>query len=262
VTWKSPIAGDDYCLGRNETGDLCPFAPIVRGFTLWRLQAEDGAPLSALATLTRTTPWLVGNRLRFTPVAQQLSTWSNPFGPAAARGSSEGFYSDGEVVRRFPLSLESQGDSVATGAFPAVSADDRLFASSVAVGVDSTSSLCRIPNPPTGFSCVQENVMMTYTGWETIVVDRTTGAEVLRVAGLEPLFDPVRARIVVRRPESLVWVDLETGSEDSIDGTAGVLALAISPDGSMLAFSRFGASSIDLFVLRVSEGESGANSPN
>lgn len=60
--------------------------------------------------------------------------------------------------------------------------------------------------------------------------------------GSEPQWSPDGTRFLVCRVDALSWTDLVTGAEEPVPGTEGAFAGALSPDGSILAFSatRFG----------------------
>lgn len=189
-------------------------------------------------------------RVRFTPAIQELtSSGVNPFGPVIVPAASMIYYSNGETIWRLHLSLNSPPDSVGLGVFPAASRDGRMLAAAVPIGVDSTSTFC------TGGSglrpCQQETVMITSPGWESVVWNLESGAETLRVSGAEPQFDPAGDRLLVRRPDGLYWVSLDSGNEELIPGTSGAIAPSISPDGSSIAFSRFDPPGIDVYLLRL-----------
>jgi Tol biopolymer transport system component len=172
----------------------------------------------------------------------------NPFGPVERADGSAGFYSDGETVWRYdPADPVAPPDSLGPGAFPALSPDGMRLAAAVPLGLDSTSGQCQAALCP----CRQETVTITTTGWEVRLYDLAGGSAVALGAGLEPAFDPLEARLVVRRTDGLYWVTLATGDATSIAGTAGGYAPAVSPDGTVLAFTADRFEGPDVFFVRI-----------
>jgi hypothetical protein len=102
-----------------------------------------------------------------------------------------------------------------------------------------------------GFSiCVQQTVRITATGWEVELHDLSSGAVTNLGSGLEPRFDPLAARLLVRR-DALYWIPLGGGSSEIIPNTEGAHSPAIAPDGSIVAFSIGGATDADVYVVRI-----------
>ena len=259
VTWHTVGPGGVTCGAPN-----CPVAPPAIDVALRRLPPTDGVPLSAVPTREfripnhETTPQVcaggsldpVGHhRVRLRPVEKEIQLRRvNPFGPVEQADGSAGFFSDGETVWRYdPADPAAPPDSLGPGAFPALSPDGQLLAAAVPLGIDSTSGQCLAGLCP----CVQETVTLTASDWEVLVYDLAGGGAGTLGSGLEPAFDPLEARLVVRRPDALYWVSMTTGEATPIAGTEGGYAPAMAPDGSMLAFTaeRFG--NPDVFFVRI-----------
>ena len=256
ITWRSE--GLTTCPG-------CPPAPPVIGISIWRLPPTGTVPFSSLPTARAASlpldsiseivcggvppssgPYVHHIRLR--PAEREVADRrTNPYGPVERADGSAGFYSDGEIIWRYdPADPVSPPDSLGPGAFPALSADGLTLAAAVPVGLDSAVAQCT-----GGLCCFQETTTYTFTGWEVRRYDLTLDTSSTLGAGLEPAFDPLEARVVVRRPDALYWVDLATGGATVIPGTEGGYAPAVSPDGSLLAFTASRFEGPDVFYLRL-----------
>jgi hypothetical protein len=249
VTWRTvPEAGLN-C-------QSCPAPPAPVDFAVRRLPLTDGTPLSALPTrgvtlpnhLVATTP-CPSTRFRFRPSEQEaLQRRVNPYGPVERADGTAGFYSDGETLWRYhPADPAAPPDSVGPGAFPALSPDGLRLAAAVPVGLDSTAGQCAVGLCP----CRLETVTITTTGWSVLLYDVAGGTGTPIAAGLEPVFDPLAPRLVVRRADGLYWVDLATGGATAIPGTEGGYAPAVAPDGSILAFTAERFDNPDVFFVRI-----------
>lgn len=250
VNWRTILDAGFNCAGQCPA----PAAPIV--LALRRLPLTDGAPLAALPTRTVTLPnhvvvtaGCMDTRFRLRPADQEAADRrTNPYGPVELADGSAGFYSDGEALWRYdPADPAALPDSVGPGAFPALSPDGRRLAAAMPLGLDSVSGDCFAGLCP----CHLETVTISATGWATLIYDPAGGAGAQLTDGLEPVFDPLAPRLVVRRPDALYWVDIVSGSAAAIPTTDGGYAPAVSADGSMLAFTadRFG--NPDIFYLRI-----------
>jgi hypothetical protein len=234
---------------------VCPSPNVPIVVAIRRLPPTDGAPLSALPTRVITMPnhlvatgGCLDTRFRFRPAEQEAAqNRVNPYGPVERADGSAGFYSDGETVWRYdPADPAAPPDSVGPGVFPALSPDGLVLAAAVPLGLDSTSGVCTSGLCP----CRLETVTISATGWSVVLHDLAGGSATL-ADGLEPVFDPLAARLVVRRADGLYWVDLATGAATAIPRTERAYAPALAPDGSILAFTaeRFG--NPDVFYLRI-----------
>jgi hypothetical protein len=227
-------------------------------FAVLRLEPQDGAPLSGIpsrevvtptATTTLDTPGLISFRLRFTPAEVDADLGANPFGPAIAPAATTGFYSDGDAVWRFdPSSPGTAADSIGPGFYPAVSPDGALLARVVPQGADSATTKDSVSGGLR--SCTQVNVSYTAATWTTVVTRLATGDTVAKLNGTEPVFDPAGARVLVRRATGLVFVDLASKAETALENTTGAFAVAISPSGQYVAFSR-GTKNVDVFYVKL-----------
>jgi hypothetical protein len=191
-----------------------------------------------------------GNKfLRRRPAEQEITLRrANPYGPVESSDGSAGFYSDGEAVWRYdPADPAAPPDSLGPGAFPALSPDGLRLAAAVPSGLDSTSTQCQAGLCP----CIQVTWTITATGWTVRLYDLAGGTVDTLAAGLEPAFDPLEPRLVVRRPDALYWVALATGEATEIPGTAGGYAPAVSPDGALLAFTAERFDGPDVFFVRI-----------
>jgi hypothetical protein len=257
VTWRAVPEGTVTCRG-------CPPPPPAIGIGIRRLPPTDGVALSAVPTHAFSLPnnerrdtlcasgdpspdGLFSIRLR--PAEREvLDRRVNPFGPVERADGAVGFYSDGETVwRYFPGDPAAAPDSVGPGAFPALSPDGLRLAVAVPQALDSVSGLCAVNLCP----CYQETVTIFTTGWLVQVYDLTGGGVTAAGPGLEPWFDPLEDRLVVRRPDALYWVTPATGAAMVIPGTDGGYAPAVSPDGARLAFTAVRFGNPDVFYVRI-----------
>jgi hypothetical protein len=251
ITWRSE--------GLLTCPEPCPPAPPVIGLAIWRLPPTGVVPFSSLPQprvsalpVSRTTnvfcfddgPYL--HHIRQRPAeGEVMDRRTNPYGPVERADASAGFYSDGETIWRYdPADPAAPADSLGPGAFPALSPDGRLLAVAVPVGLDSTMAQCA-----SGLCCFQETITITLTSWQVVLYDVDAGGSAALGPGLEPVFDPLAARLAVRRPDALYWVDLGTGDASVIPGSEGGYAPAMSPDGSLLAFTASRFTSPDVFYL-------------
>jgi hypothetical protein len=246
VTWRALPEGAVNC-------PTCPPPPTAVDVAIRRLPPTDGVALSGLPArvivLTNHASAGCSHRIRLTPVEQLVETRRvNPYGPVELADASAGFYSDGDAVWRYdPADSAATPDSLGRGAFPALSPDGLLLAAALPTGTDSTSSLCYFGLCP----CVQETVVFTATGWETLLYDLSAGTVRPLAPGSEPAFDPLAPRVAVRRDDALYWVELATGTATKIPGTEGGYAPAVAPDGSLLAFSAETFGNPDVFFVRL-----------
>ncbi len=79
-------------------------------------------------------------------------------------------------------------------------------------------------------------------------------------SGEGPRFHPSGSRLLVSRFDGLHWIDLETGATESVPETGGAYAPAISPDGTMLAFSMSLFGNPDVFLLVLEDAGPGSRS--
>jgi len=261
AAWTSPLQSPG---GGYEDGCPGPAPPVPspKAFTLYDLPPDDGVALRGLPTRSVdarvVTPGTVAGpfntftnvRVRVTPAMQEVrARGGNPFGPVLVPGGSDVVYSDGEGIWRASMADASQpAQLVAAGAYPALSSDGNLLAYARPLGVDSASQLFIVP---VGLgTCIQEHVEITATGWEVVVRDLSSGDERVLGDGIEPQFDPLSARLVVRVTD-LVWIDLAAGSRASIDLTVGAFAPTISPDGNVLAFALADGVNASVFFLPI-----------
>jgi hypothetical protein len=259
VAWHTVGDGGVTCGGGN-----CPLPPPAIDVALRRLPPTDGLPLSALPTRDfrlpnhETTPQVCLNnsvdpvghhRIRLRPADREVELRRvNPFGPVERTDGSAGFFSDGETLWRYdPADPAVSADSLGPGAFPALSPDGQRLAAAVPLGLDSTFGQCFSGLCP----CEQETVTITATGWEVVLYDLAGGGAAVVSPGLEPAFDPLEARLVVRRPDGLYWVDLGNGDATPVARTDGGYAPAVAPDGSILAFTAGRFESPDVFFVRI-----------
>jgi hypothetical protein len=265
VLWKPPMSGARGCPDSSETTEgtpgPAPATPSPVGLVIFSLPTEDGASITSIpsraistgAVAVETVPG--GNilaRVRVTPALRDVArTGANPFGPIAIPGTDDIIYSDGE--RLWQASATDTGAAPAPlgeGAYPALSPDGTAFAYARPVGLDSTVQTFTIP---VGLvQCVQTQVEITAASWEVVLRDVDSGDEQVLTEGVEPAFDPLAQRLVVRGSD-LQWFDLSTLTAVSISGTTGAFAPAVSPDGTVLAFSLFSSgTNSDVYYLRIS----------
>ncbi|HEX9729501.1 MAG TPA: hypothetical protein VGA37_13425 [Gemmatimonadales bacterium] len=245
--WRQATPGAETCRG-------CPPAPTAVQLSLMRLGETDGLPLSALPVRFHVLPNFASaspcdHRIRINPAEREIrDRGTNPFGPVVSATGSDGYYSDGETTWRFdPADPAQPADSIGPGSFPDLSRDGSLLAVAQPVQTDSVSDICIDGICP----CIQETVSITAGQWQVVIHDLRAGTTRVLAPGLEPRFDPRGRRVLVRRFDGLYWVDLESGAADSIPGTTVGFAPAISPDGSLIAFSSFLAGNVDVFFVRV-----------
>jgi hypothetical protein len=257
--WHTAQPGLDGCPDSSVTsaGTPAPRTPYPVAITLYALPATDGVPVASLPTRFIPMPTVTGRgttqqRVRVSPAVRDADqNGANPFGPVLLPGSSEVIVSDGEQLWRVSLAdTAAPPVPIGAGAYPALSADQRLLAFARPVGLDSLVTRFSIP---LGFvSCNEEHVEVTATSWELVVRDIESGEEQVLAEGRDPAFDPASARLVVRGPE-LRWVDLGTGGVTPIPASTGAFAPALSSDGTILAFSLINVgSSADVYFLRLS----------
>ena len=238
--------------------------PVLRQLAGWRLHVlhlapGDGQSLRDIPTWDVRPPvsdTIQFDRLRtrfamrFTPGENEAELGLNPYGPVAAPGTDSAFFSDGQTLWRINLASPPQRDSVGQAIYPAVSADGALFAAVLARGLDSAfskDSVCRLD----GSCCVQEMWNMTEQGWTTVITRRATGDTIAQIDGSEPVFDPTRPRVLVRRRDVLVWVSLADGSETGVPNSTGAFGAAVSPDGKYLAFSKTVSNNTDVYFVKL-----------
>ena len=263
--WKQAVHGVDACPDSSITtlGTPGPAPPPVSptGVQIYALPAEDGSPIVSIPSrsfaITPVTiayvydPPLVLKRVRVAPAQRDAAQrGANPFGPTLVPGTDSLIYSDGERLWEASVTDTSAAPLLlGEGAYPAVSADGRWLAYARALGLDSTEQQFTVP---LGFAtCIETYVEITAATWEVVLREVATGEEEVLTDGVEPVFDPLADRLLVR-DAALRWFNLATGASVSIAGTAGAFAPAISPDGDVLAFSLFSAgSNSDVYYLRI-----------
>jgi hypothetical protein len=246
--WTASVPGIDAC------PTPAPAAPGVVWVELVELGLTDGTPIAALPTRAVRTGAVTGAgtgnlRVRVSPALREAdATGGNPFGPALAQGGSI-VYSDGDSLWLARIDGSDDPLFLGIGAYPATSPDRRLVAFARPVGLDSTIANYVVP---VGIGvCLQEHVEVTNTGWQVVVLDLDSRTETVLGAGLEPVHDPLAARVLAR-DGGLVWYDLSGAARSDLAGSAGSFAPAISPDGSILAFSRSDNGNTDVFAIRIS----------
>ena len=84
-----------------------------------------------------------------------------------------------------------------------------------------------------------------------VLYNLETGSADTLTMGVEPTFGPGSDRILVRRADSFYWVDLTSGAEEAVPRTEGGFAPAISPDGTLIAFSSSRSGNPDVYLLQV-----------
>ena len=190
-------------------------------------------------------------RVRVAPAQRDVArTGANVFGPVTLPGTDAMVYSDGERVWQASISDTSAAPVlIGDGAYPAVSPDGHWLAYARPLGLDSTEQVFTIENPLQ--DCIETYVEITAVSWEIVLRDLETNEEEVLTDGVEPVFDPLGDRIVVRAGD-LRWFNLSTGTSAPIAGTRGAFAPAISPDGDLLAFSLFSAgANSDVYFVRI-----------
>ena len=244
VIWNAALEGVETCGG-------CPPAPPAVELTVIVLEPEDGRPLSSLPTRNLLLPNNAStlpcdHRIRIRPADHELIERSvNPFGPASVEDSPVAYLSDGETVWRFEVERPSAApESIGPGAFPALSPDGLLLAVAVPTITDSVTDICS-----RGLCCIQETVTITAPTWTIVLYDLAADSSWMLTSGSEPRFHPSGSRLLVSRFDGLHWIDLETGATESVPETGGAYAPAISPDGTMLAFSTSLHGNPDVFYV-------------
>ena len=253
VLWRPPVPPDV-----GGCGNICPPRLPTWELTMLRLEPSDGAPLSALPTRSAILPVLNSNPdtivthdVSIIPAQQEIVDFlADPFGPTMLPGGSIGIYSDGETLWRFDAADPSAPpDLVGPGAFPSLSPDGKRLAAAVPTGTPDTAiTVCTVPGL---ISCVEWIRDIRTPGWLTIVYDLATGSSDTVTRGIEPIFDAGGQRLLVRRTTGLFWIHLVTGSEESVPLTEGAFAPALSPDGTLLAFSSKRSGNTDVYLVRL-----------
>ena len=248
ATWTRSLQGLDGCPAP------APAPPEVLGITLYELGPADGTPVASLPNRSAGTGAVTGSgttnqRVRVTPALREMdASGGNPFGPALARQGSI-IYSDGDSLWLTSLGAGTDPEFLGLGAYPAVSPDQKLLALARPVSVDSVVDTIVVP---VGIAvCVQEHVEVTSAGWEVVVLDLDSGSETVLGPGLEPVFDPLAARLLAR-DGGLVWYELGSGARTEVPGSAGSFAPAITAGGSIMAFSRSDDGNTDVFAAPIS----------
>jgi hypothetical protein len=233
-----------------------PRTPTPIALTIYALPEVDGLPLDAIPSRLLATSLVEGEgtlrqRVRVHPAARDVErTGANAFGPVLLPAGNEMVYSDGERLWRV-----ATADTLAVpqllgmGAYPALSADGLTLAYARPLGLDSIVQTYTIP---IGIVfCVEEHVEVSAAAWEVVIRDLSTDAERVLTTGLDPAFDPLEGRVVVRTGQ-LEWVDLATGTTSPIPGTTDGFAPSVSPDGDLLAFSKLnGPGNSDVYFVRI-----------
>lgn len=244
-----PLAGLDGC------PPPAPAPPSAVSVTWYELGEVDGTPVSSLPIHTASTGAVTvtgstSYRVRQNPALRDVTVLgANPFGPVLMPDGST-LYSDGETIWRTRLTdTTGQRDSVAWGAYPLLSGDARSLIFARPLVVDSVTQTYTIP---LGLGvCTQEHVIISYAGWEVVTLDlESSGLQVLG-RGAEPVLDPLAPRLLVR-DGSLVWLTYDGVRSEPIPGTSGAFAPAVSPDGTVLAFSRRTDDNTDAYYRLIS----------
>jgi hypothetical protein len=250
VLWRTPVQGVHGCPSPAPP----PATPVA--FTVFTLPAEDGTAISNLPSRYIETNGVfgagtLGQLVRVTPSLRDVNaTGGDAFGPVPVPGTDSLIYSDGERIWIASLvDTAAPPVMVTDGAYPAVAPDGRTLAFSRPVGVDSVTQTYVVP---VGIAaCVQEHVEIFATAWEVVLRDLATGDERVVAEGLDPAFDPLLPRLVVRQGGALAWVDLGSGAATPIAATGGAFDPAVSPNGDVLAFSLFTSpGNSDVYFLR------------
>ena len=98
------------------------------------------------------------------------------------------------------------------------------------------------------YSCFARHITVQ-TDTPTVWLVRADGSDLRQVtAGEESAWTPDGAALVVRRSGGLVVVDVATGAERQIPGTAGAMEPAVSPDGRHVVFVLRSNGNLDLWT--------------
>ena len=258
VLWVEAIRGYHGCPDSTMTtqGIPPPPTPSPIGIVMYALPAQDGAAISSMPSRyvslnAVASPGQLYQQVRVTPAHRDVDrNGTNAFGPVILPGTDEIVYSEGEHLWRASLVDTSAAPVLlADGAYPALSPDGQTLAYARPVGLDSTVRRFSTPVGGFGGSCVEDRVDITAAAWEVVLRNLDSGAEDVVGEGMEPAFDPLAPRLVVRGAE-LRWLDLGTRESSAIPGTQGAFGPAISPDGTVLAFSLFSDSTnTDVYVM-------------
>lgn len=267
--WKQAIPGYDACPDSSMTTEGTPGpAPIPLSpvnVEIYSLPAQDGGAIVSIPSRpVPITPVVTKNyypdnakgytlkRVRVAPAQRDVArTGANAFGPVTLPGTDAMVYSDGERLWQASIADTSEAPVlIGDGAYPAVSPDGHWMAYARPLGLDSTEQVFLIENPLQ--DCIETYVEMTAGSWDVVLRDLVTGEEEVLGAGVEPVFDPLGDRLVVREGGDLRWLSLSTQASIPIAGTRGAFAPAISPDGNLLAFSLFSTgTNSDVYYLRI-----------
>jgi hypothetical protein len=263
VLW-TPLTSARGCPDSSETTTgtpgPAPRPPSPAGLTIYSLPAKDGVPIAAIPSRVVSTGAVTRTdvpggdvliTVRVTPALRDVRrTGANPFGPATIPGTDDVVYSDGERLwRANAIDTTMPPEPLGEGAYPALSPDGRALAFARPVGLDSTVQTFTIPGPFN--DCVQTQVEITAASWEVVLRDIESGNEQVLTDGVEPVFDPLAQRLVVRGTD-LRWFDLSTLTAVTITGTTGAFAPGVSPDGTILAFSLFSSgTNSDVYYQRI-----------
>ena len=238
ATWNSPVKGIHGC--PNGGGVFPPDAGPVVFVTLFDLGERDGRAVPNLPALPVPVDAVRGagsayQHVRITPALREISQkGTNPFGPALLPDGSVVF-SDGERVYRGTPGDPVPPTQLGGGAFPAVSADGTLLAYARPTGLTSVTTFYSVP---LGLgSCTQEHEEIFAGGWETVLRELATGAETVIGSGMEPVFDPLAPRVLVRDGERLTWLAYDGSDLGMLGAPLGSYAPAVSPDGAVAAYS-------------------------
>jgi len=268
--WKQPIPVYDACPDSSMTTEGMPGpAPIPlspANVQIYSLPAQDGAAIVSIPSravpITPVTSRIVYpdtslqsyvlKRVRVAPAQRDVQrTGANAFGPVTLPGVDAMVYSDGERLWQASIPDTSAApELIGDGAYPAVSPDGHWLAYARPVGLDSTEQVYTIVLSVFQV-CVETHVEITAASWEVVLRDLETGEEEVLTDGVEPVFDPLGDRLVVRDGD-LQWFNLSSGVSVPIAGTRGAFAPAVSPDGDLLAFSMFSTgTNSDVYYLRI-----------